>query len=64
MFQDQRILFSPLDVCIGVGLGAEETIKLEDDGGGLVKNLFGKEDITISVIVKKLSDSKIKNMLC
>jgi len=47
-----------------VGLGAEETIKLEDDGGGLVKNLFGKEDITISVIVKKLSDSKIKNMLC
>ena len=58
--------FSPFDVCISLGLGISGiNVELQDDEGGLVKKLFGGEEITIVGIGAKLNDSKIrkKNML-
>jgi len=53
--------FSPFDVYITLGLGISGiNVELQDDEGGIVKKLFGGEDITIASIVKKLTDSKIR----
>ena len=53
--------FSTFDVCISSGLGISGIkVELQDDEGGLVKILFGSEDITIAGIVRKLNDSKIR----
>jgi len=53
--------FSPFDVCISLRLGIiVKNVELEDDEGGLVKNLFVGEEIKIVGIVNKLKNNKIR----
>jgi len=51
------VSFKVVDVCFALGLRVVgELLYLEDDGGGLVNEVFGREDIKINIFLEKLGD--------
>jgi len=46
-----------VEVCFALGLRVMgKQLCLEDDGGGLVNEVFGGEDIKIDILLEKLGD--------
>jgi len=55
------VYLSFLDVCFGLGLRVVgEEVKLEDDRGGLVNELFEDGEKKIQTILQKLGDKNLR----